>query len=150
MCVFEQNFVRVHRKVLRDEYLAYRSALLFCINPASIFFTSAYSESMHAALSFMLMLKVEKGFSFQMATFLALSTGVRSNALLNLGFVAYKGIRIIAKEIAIHVRLKQVVFSTLLFSFDGCLVELSYLQSNPNSETHLNIFSSSRPSCQRL
>ena len=111
MYVFEQNFVRVHRKVLRDEYLAYRSALLFCINPASIFFTSAYSESMHAALSFMLMLKVEKGFSFQMATFLALSTGVRSNALLNLGFVAYKGIRIIAKEIAIHVRLKQVVFS---------------------------------------
>ena len=111
MYVFEQNFVHVHRKVLRDEYLAYRSALLFCINPASIFFTSAYSESMHAALSFMLMLKVEKGFSFQMATFLALSTGVRSNALLNLGFVAYKGIRIIAKEIAIHVRLKQVVFS---------------------------------------
>ena len=96
------------RKVLRDEYLAYKSALLFCVNPASVFFTAAYSESLHAAVTFLVMLKIEKGFSFQMATVLALSTAVRSNAILNLGFIFYKGLRVVAKEIAIHNRLKQL------------------------------------------
>jgi len=114
------------RKVLRDEYLAYKSALLFCVNPASVFFTAAYSESLHAAVSFLVMLKVEKGFSFQMATVLALSTAVRSNGLLNLGFVGYKGLRIVAKEIAIHARLKQLQqteVSTTLANIvgDGCV-----------------------------
>jgi len=96
------------RKVLRDEYLAYKSALFFCLNPASVFFSAAYSESLHAAVSFGLMLKVERGFSFKMALLLAASTASRSNGLLNMGFVAYKGLKIVAKELAIHVRLVEL------------------------------------------
>ena len=96
------------RKVLRDDYLAYKSALLFTINPASVFFSAAYSESLHALLSFYLMLKLEKAFTIQSGLLLALCSSVRSNGLLNLGFAAYKSLRLIAREIAIHQRLKQL------------------------------------------
>ena len=117
------------RKVLRDEYLAYKSALFFCFNPASIFFTAPYSEAIHSALSFMVMLKVEKGFTFQMGLFLAASATVRSNGLLNLGFVVYKGLKIIAKELAIHhrlVQLKKTELSTTIANIvgDGCVPTL--------------------------
>ena len=79
------------RKVLKDEYLAYKSTLIFCINPASVFFSATYSESLHALLSFAVMTRVERGFSFKLGILLALSTATRSNGLLNAGFVAYKG-----------------------------------------------------------
>lgn len=95
------------RKLLKDDYLAYKSSLYFCLNPASVFFSATYSESMHAAISFYLMLKVDKGFSFPMAILLALSTAARSNALLNVGFIGYKCLRMISKEIGIHKWLKQ-------------------------------------------
>ena len=108
------------RKVLRDDYLAYKSALLFTINPASIFFSATYSESIHALLSFYVMLKLEKAFTIQMGFLLALSSAVRSNGLINLGFAAYKSAKLVAREIAIHQRLK-------------------YLQRDDFSETLANI-----------
>ena len=43
--------------VLNDEYLSYKAVIYFCFNPASIFFTAAYSESFHAAVSFYIMLR---------------------------------------------------------------------------------------------
>eukprot|EP00095_Tigriopus_kingsejongensis_P000183 snap_masked-scaffold487_size158652-processed-gene-0.30 protein:Tk00183 transcript:snap_masked-scaffold487_size158652-processed-gene-0.30-mRNA-1 annotation:"hypothetical protein DAPPUDRAFT_202746" len=96
------------RKVLKDEKLAYRASVFFCINPASIFFTAAYSESLHALLSFYVMLKIERSFTFQMGILLPLSTAVRSNAVLNLGFAFYRGIKGVVRELVIHRRLKQL------------------------------------------
>ena len=50
--------LELSRRVLKDERLAYKAALYFCLSPASVFFSAAYTESFHAALSFAAMLKV--------------------------------------------------------------------------------------------
>ena len=81
------------RKVLRDDVMAYRAALLFCLNPASIFFSATYSEALNCLLTFYGMIKLEKGFSIKMALFFAGASGCRSNSILNAGFIFYKGLR---------------------------------------------------------
>ncbi|CAB4064244.1 PIGV [Lepeophtheirus salmonis] len=67
------------RKVLKDEYLAYKAALFFCINPASIFFSAAYSETLFSLFSFYAMLKIEKSFKLQVSILLSLPSATRAN-----------------------------------------------------------------------
>ena len=50
---------------------------------------------------------MEKGFTVKMGLLLAVSSAVRSNALLNLGFPLYKCLKAAARELAVHHRLKQ-------------------------------------------
>ena len=50
---------------------------------------------------------MEKGFTMKLGLLLAASSAVRSNGLLNLGFPLYRSLKIVAKEIAVHRRLKQ-------------------------------------------
>lgn len=78
--------------VLNDDKLAMRAALLFCYNPASIFFSVAYSESMFTLLSFTgmyFLISPRRNFSavnFQSrlaaTVFFALATLTRSNGAL--------------------------------------------------------------------
>ncbi|CAH1112500.1 unnamed protein product [Psylliodes chrysocephalus] len=85
-----------------DETIAYRAAVLFCFNPASIFFTAPYTESLFCYLTFqsiyysMLLLqkysKPNNSFSvadIRVIFFISLSTLVRANGLLNIGFLIY-------------------------------------------------------------
>lgn len=53
---------RLGQKVLSDERAACVAALLFCVNPASVFFSAIYTESLFAMASFAGMLF---GVSFQ-------------------------------------------------------------------------------------
>ena len=57
------------------------------------------------------MLKVERGFTVKMGLLLAASSAVRSNALLNLGFPLYRAMKAVARELAVHCRLKQGFWS---------------------------------------
>ena len=108
------------RKVLKDEYLAYKASLLFCVNPASIFFSAAYSESLFAYLSFYTMLRLEKSFKIQMGILLSLSSAARSNGLINIFFAFYKSLKICAKEFAIHKQMgKYAELSTLITNIAG-------------------------------
>ena len=43
---------RLGKVVTGDSLLAYRGALVFCVTPASVFFSTAYTESLYAALTF--------------------------------------------------------------------------------------------------
>lgn len=76
------------KRVLKSTNLAYKAAILYCINPASIFFSAAYSESMFAYLTFYSMLS-----SLELNRFvyipIGLSTLVRSNGLINIGFPVF-------------------------------------------------------------
>jgi len=96
------------RKVLKDEYLAYKSALFFAINPASIFFSAPYSESLNALLTFFTMTKLAKAFSTKTCISIALASATRANSVLNAGFVVYNSLKIVATETIIFVRTKKL------------------------------------------
>lgn len=74
--------------VFEDTVMAYKTAILYCINPASIFFSAVYSESMFAYLTFYTMLGSIRCMSAIYFS-LALSTLVRSNGIINIGFPIY-------------------------------------------------------------
>ena len=100
---------RLSRLVLKDEYLAYKSALLFCVNPASVFFSAPYSESLFALATFSALLALEAGGEMGLASgvFLGLATAARSNGLVNAGFVLYKSMKIVATQTILFVRAKK-------------------------------------------
>ncbi|OXB53385.1 hypothetical protein ASZ78_009101, partial [Callipepla squamata] len=75
--------------VLRCQKTAFLAALLFCISPANVFLTAAYSESMFTVLTFSAMWQLEKGQSWLSVLLFTLATGVRANGLVNAGFFLY-------------------------------------------------------------
>ncbi|XP_072835961.2 GPI alpha-1,6-mannosyltransferase 2 isoform X1 [Pogona vitticeps] len=68
---------------------AFLSAILFCLTPANVFMAAAYSESMFAFLVFTAMWRLEKGQRWTSTLLFSLATGVRSNGLINAGFLLY-------------------------------------------------------------
>lgn len=87
---------RLSLRILRSECKAYKSAILYCVNPASIFFTAPYSETLFAWMSFYAMLKCTDNETLRFANIDIMSglpTGfsmiTRSNGLVNLGFIFY-------------------------------------------------------------
>lgn len=75
--------------VLGDKRKAKIAIILFCFNPASIFFTAPYSESLFAWLSFAAMLKCVEEKFWSASVPLALAILCRSNGTMNIGFLLY-------------------------------------------------------------
>lgn len=87
------------RKVLRDQRKAEIATVLFCFNPASIFFSAPYSESLYSWLSFSVMLKCFEDInSVLIIVPLSLSILCRSNGLINIGFFVYHGVKKMFKQ----------------------------------------------------
>ncbi|OXA58407.1 GPI mannosyltransferase 2 isoform X2 [Folsomia candida] len=62
--------------------------LLFCFNPASIFFSSLYTESLFMYLTLKELMSLYYGKPYKALMWASLSTLCRSNGILNFGFVA--------------------------------------------------------------
>ncbi|XP_054724420.1 GPI mannosyltransferase 2-like [Uloborus diversus] len=75
--------------IFQSEILALSSALTYCFNPASIFFSALYSESLFACLTFGGLWALERGNHFTGVIALSLSAAVRSNGVMSFGFVGY-------------------------------------------------------------
>lgn len=95
------------RIVLRDEYLAYKSALFFCISPASVIFTAPLAETALAAFTFASMITIEKGMGLFTGVYLALATSCRACGLVNLSFVLYNSMKSVATQTILFVRHKK-------------------------------------------
>lgn len=80
--------------VLKDDGLAYKAVLLFCVNPASIFFSAPYSEAVFALLSFYGMRHTlnNQFLKFSAIPF-GLAAATRSNGILNVGFIVYSSVK---------------------------------------------------------
>lgn len=85
-----------------NENLAFKATLLFCFNPASIFFIAPYTEALYSFLTFKSIFysyliydsykktgKSNLRYFIFCLIYIALSVCTRSNGLLNVGFFAY-------------------------------------------------------------
>ncbi|XP_059047879.1 GPI mannosyltransferase 2 [Achroia grisella] len=87
---------RLSLRVTRSECKAYKCAILYCVNPASIFFTAPYSETLFAWMSFYTMLKCTENETLRFAN-IDITSGMpagfslitRSNGSVNIGFILY-------------------------------------------------------------
>ncbi len=112
-------------KELRSEELARTTVILFCANPASIFFTAPYSEALFSCLSFCAMLSED---SFHSSVFVALSALVRSNGIINLGFPLYHELKYFINDRHYRNKIKFLfrLFGICLCSLSGFLLYQFY------------------------
>ncbi|XP_017797436.1 PREDICTED: GPI mannosyltransferase 2, partial [Habropoda laboriosa] len=119
-------FYELSKAVLKNTSIAYKTAILYCINPATIFFSAVYSESLFAYLTYYSMLqsiKLDPYVSFP----IALSILTRSNGMVNIGFPIYFELKKLFRNYVINnanfsmKALSQLIFKmTTLRSF--CLI----------------------------
>lgn len=84
-------------KVLGDARAAYYAAISFCVNPASIFFSAPYSESLYCFLVFPFMEHLFHDRFMVASLIIGLSCATRSNGVLNVGFIVYRFIIFLKK-----------------------------------------------------
>ncbi|KAK4791096.1 hypothetical protein SAY86_031509 [Trapa natans] len=83
-------FYRLSLIILKDPEASFRASMLFCFNPASIFYSSIYSESLYALFSVGGVFHLLSGFSNVAVVWLTLSGFSRSNGMLNAGYVLFQ------------------------------------------------------------
>ncbi|XP_028241371.1 GPI mannosyltransferase 2 isoform X2 [Glycine soja] len=83
-------FYKLSLTVLKDPQIALRATVFFCFNPASIFYSSIYSESLYALLCFGGMYHFMSGGNNLAVLFFALSGCARSNGVLNAGYLCFQ------------------------------------------------------------
>ncbi|QCD82893.1 phosphatidylinositol glycan [Vigna unguiculata] len=106
-------FYRLSLTLLKDPDTALRATLLFCFNPASVFYSSIYSESLYALLCFGGMYHFVCGRNNFALLFFALSGCARSNGVLNAGYLLFQTMHRSYHALFHHKRLPlalQIVF----------------------------------------
>ncbi|KAK4264069.1 hypothetical protein QN277_029408 [Acacia crassicarpa] len=83
-------FYKLSATILKDPEVSLLASILFCFNPASIFYSSIYTESLYAFLSFGGLYHLISGGNSLAVIFLALSGLARSNGILNAGYFCYQ------------------------------------------------------------
>ncbi|VVA91032.1 unnamed protein product [Arabis nemorensis] len=81
---------RVSVIILKDTDAAFRASIIFCFNPASIFYSSVYSESLYALFSIGGVYHLLIGTSNVAVLWFALSGCARSNGVLNAGYICFQ------------------------------------------------------------
>lgn len=110
-CLYELS-----RLIFRSRIRAKIAVALFCINPASIFFTAPYSESLYCWLTFAFLRDCLKEISVQQTFPLSLSILSRSNGLINVCFLIYVALRRFVAQFNVTTFL-NIVFKSAVISF---------------------------------
>ncbi|KAM6218417.1 GPI mannosyltransferase 2 isoform 2-T2 [Rhynchocyon petersi] len=95
--------------VLHSPRLAFCAALLFCLSPANVFLTAGYSEALFALLTFSAMVQLERSRNWTSGFLFALATSVRSNGLVNIGFLLYAQCRAFFSSHKVESPLRQLI-----------------------------------------
>ncbi|XP_068660456.1 uncharacterized protein [Aristolochia californica] len=103
--------------VLEDSEAAFRASIFFCFNPASIFYSSVYSESLYSLGSFGGMYHLLTGANTMSMLMFALSASARSNGVLNAGYFCFQALHLaydaIFQKRNAYVALQRIMMATL-------------------------------------
>ena len=115
-------FFQFGKRELKNSPVAYYAAVLFCFNPASIFMSAPYSETLYFFF-LILALSALRDNAFYAASFLiALSVLCRSNGLVGIGFVLHAiGCDFIKNVTELNSSHKRVSQLQKLISYVMCL-----------------------------
>ena len=117
--------------VFNDESFSIITSLVFCYNPASVFFSSLYTESLFSFLVFSGMSTLMKQEFFAATTWFVLSGFCRSNGLINAGFIAYYAIALQYKNFdSKKFTMIKSFFSLVSALVQCCLICLPFLLFN--------------------
>ncbi|CAL8105822.1 unnamed protein product [Calicophoron daubneyi] len=90
LCLFSAiQLYRLGLRVLDSPKVSFFASVLYCVTPASIFFSSLYSESLFFFLTLSGLNFYERRQLMYAALFFALSVSCRSNGLANIGYICY-------------------------------------------------------------
>lgn len=103
--------------IFRSRTRAKFAALLFCINPGSVFFSAPYSESLYCWLTFAFFRDCLQGISVQQTFPLSLSIVCRSNGLINVVFLAYLSLQRFLRRFTVTTLLNVVFKSAVIIFF---------------------------------
>ncbi|XP_059621069.1 GPI mannosyltransferase 2 [Phlebotomus argentipes] len=112
-----QSLYDLSCRVLGQKSRAKIVVFLFCFNPASVFFSAPYTESLFAWLTFTVMNQCVQDISVSIAFPLSLSILCRSNGLLNIGFLCYFALRRIIRDLSVRTFLGVVLKSAVISFF---------------------------------
>ncbi|KAM3264652.1 hypothetical protein T459_01671 [Capsicum annuum] len=115
---------RLSAIILKDSELALRASILFCLNPASIFYSAIYTESMYALCSIGGMYYLMRGSTNIATLWLALSGFARSNGVLNAGYICFQTMHMSYKAAFVR-KHAGVTFIVLLSGALRCLFIIS-------------------------
>lgn len=76
-------------RLFKRSKVALVSSLLFCINPASVFMSSLYTESLFCCLQFTALFHLEHEISIAVLLLFGLGCATRSNGILSCGFISH-------------------------------------------------------------
>ncbi|XP_053310454.1 GPI mannosyltransferase 2 [Spea bombifrons] len=100
--------------VLQSRRNAFLAALLFCMNPASIFMTAAYSETVFALATFIGLWQLEKRKTLRGWVFLSFATAARANGLANVGFFLHSVVQAIVVGPCNWVKTRRMFLGSLV------------------------------------
>ena len=81
--------------LLRTSSFAEETVSWFCFNPASVFFSGNYTESLYSMVTFAGLLSLSSNGKVIASAVFALSSLIRSNGILNSGFLAFQALRML-------------------------------------------------------
>ncbi|MQL74968.1 hypothetical protein Taro_007332 [Colocasia esculenta] len=106
-------FYKLSVLILKDATVAFHASILFCFNPASVFYSSIYSESLYALFSMGGLYHLFSGSNIIAMLLLSLSGSARSNGVLNAGYFCFQAMHqaydAISRKLCFALAVKDVI-----------------------------------------
>ena len=118
---------RLSKLMLMSDTVAILSALLFVINPASVFFSTLYSESLYSLLFISGLIYIHKRNFTIACTFFSMAVLCRSNGLVNCGFACFPHVILLLEKLVSALDIgRQKSFRQLCFFTVDILTAILY------------------------